>query len=104
MGNELEGSRAPAAGPPQFDLYGRTIRLENGTLRNAKGALAGAHLDMATSLRNLVRKVGLPLADAIAMCSDTPRRALGLTPHALAEGTLRHDVIALDRQFCLIFD
>ena len=61
-----------------------------------KARSPGAHIDMATSLRNLVRHVGLPLAEAIAMCTDMPRRVLGLPPQEIGPGTALADLLALD--------
>jgi N-acetylglucosamine-6-phosphate deacetylase len=65
-------------GPPQFELYGATIRLREGKLIDARGSLAGVHIDMAGTLRRLVRNVLLPLETALAMVTSIPARAAGL--------------------------
>src|SRR4029450_12478096 len=39
----------------RFELMGRTIKLANGKLTSGEGTLAGAHLDMASAVRNAVR-------------------------------------------------
>ena len=61
-----------------FELVGRTIKLANGRLSTEEGTLAGAHLDMASSIRNTVRLAHIPLADALRAASLTPARFLGL--------------------------
>ncbi len=61
-----------------FDLYGQTVFRDKSRLANAQGRLAGAHIAMDETLRNLVHEVGLPLAEALAMTSTNPARALGL--------------------------
>jgi N-acetylglucosamine-6-phosphate deacetylase len=65
-------------GPPQFELYGATIRLRDGKLIDARGSLAGVHIDMAGTLRRLVRNAELPLESALAMVTSIPARAAGL--------------------------
>jgi len=45
----------------QFQLMGRTISLHEGRLTAPEGTLAGAHLDMASAVRNAVRLAKLPL-------------------------------------------
>lgn len=59
-------------GPPQFELYGATIRLRDGRLIDARGSLAGVHIDMVTTVRRLVRNVELPLQTALAMGPPSP--------------------------------
>lgn len=63
---------------PAFELYGEVITAVDGVVRNAAGSLAGSALDMATAVRNTVRLLGLPLAEASRMASTYPARFLGL--------------------------
>jgi N-acetylglucosamine-6-phosphate deacetylase len=65
-------------GPPEFKLYGNTLRLHEGRLIDARGSLAGVHLDMIGTLRRLVRNVELPLEVALAMVTSAPACAAGL--------------------------
>ena len=74
-------------GPDRFTLYGRTIRLAEGRLVNAEGALAGAHVDMLTSLARLHRHADVPLERCVGMATDLPRRVLGLPPVRIGAGT-----------------
>ena len=62
----------------RFELMGRTIKLADGRLTSEEGTLAGAHLDMASAVRNAVRLAQLPLEDALRAASLTPARFLGL--------------------------
>jgi len=80
----------------RFELMGRTIRLADGRLTTESGTLAGAHLDMATAVRNAVMLARLPLEDALRAASLTPARFLGLEHErgALIPGA-RADLVAL---------
>lgn len=86
-------------GPPEFDLYGAKIRLRGGKLIDARGSLAGVHIDMVTTVRRLVRHVGLPLETALAMTTSIPARAAGLhQDHGHLLPGARADVALLDRE------
>jgi N-acetylglucosamine-6-phosphate deacetylase len=80
----------------RFELMGRTISLADGRLSTTSGTLAGAHLDMATAVRNAVELARLPLEDALRAASLTPARFLGLEHErgALFPGA-RADLVAL---------
>lgn len=65
-------------GPSEFKLYGKTLRLHEGRLIDARGSLAGVHIDMIGTLRRLVQDVELPLETALAMVTSAPARAVGL--------------------------
>jgi N-acetylglucosamine-6-phosphate deacetylase len=79
-----------------FDLMGRTISLRDGRLTGADGTLAGAHLDMASAVRNAVTLAKLPLENALRAASLTPAAFLGLEWErgALINGA-RADMVAL---------
>src|SRR5262249_49935986 len=85
------------AATDRFMLQGQEIRLINGRLAIAENTLAGAHLDMASAVRNAVRLCGIPLPDALAMASATPAAFLG---HQRVLGRLAPgygtDFVALD--------
>ena len=67
-------------GPDTFQLYGETIRVADGMLVNPAGSLAGAHIDMAQSVRILVTRVGVAPESALQMATSAPARLLGLSP------------------------
>jgi N-acetylglucosamine-6-phosphate deacetylase len=80
----------------RFELMGRTIKLADGRLTSEEGTLAGAHLDMASAVRNAVMLAQLPLEDALRSASLTPARFLGLDNERglLAPGA-RADFVAM---------
>lgn len=87
----------------RFNLLGRTVTLVHGRLVTADGTLAGAHLDMASAVRNAVKLVGLPLEDALRAASLTPARFLGLDNErgVLTTGA-RADLVALNTELTVI--
>lgn len=79
-----------------FELMGRTISLHDGRLTGADGTLAGAHLDMASAVRNAVKLVKLPLEDALRAASPTPAAFLGLEDeYGVLTAGARADMVAL---------
>jgi N-acetylglucosamine-6-phosphate deacetylase len=66
------------ADSPEYVLNGQTIIARDGICQSDDGVLAGSALDMATGVRNLVNRVGLPLAEASRMASAYPAAWLGL--------------------------
>src|SRR6476660_5592045 len=79
-----------------FELMGRRIQLRNGRLVSESGTLAGAHLDLASAVKNAVTLAGISLDDALRAASLVPARFLGIEQH---RGTLsagaRADIVAL---------
>lgn len=61
-----------------FTLNGRTIERRDGRLTLADGTLAGADIDMTSTVANLHRQVGLPLEEALRMASLYPAQAVKL--------------------------
>jgi len=86
-----------------FELGGRTIKLVDGRLSTDEGTLAGAHLDMASAVRNAVSLAGLPLEDALRAATLTPARFLGLDKErgALVPGA-RADLVALTQELTVV--
>jgi N-acetylglucosamine-6-phosphate deacetylase len=87
----------------RFELIGQTIKRADGRLITEEGTLAGAHLDMASAVRNAVELAQLPLEDALRAASLTPARFLGLDNErgALAPGA-RADLVALTQGLTVI--
>ena len=61
-----------------FTLNDREIRRAEGRLTLADGTLAGADIDMISSVRVVHRSVGLPLEEALRMASLYPAQAMGM--------------------------
>jgi N-acetylglucosamine-6-phosphate deacetylase len=98
-----------AAGMPdgEYELGGRTVRLEAGAVRLPDGTLAGSALTMDVALRNAARLLEIPMHEALPMITSTPAAILGLpdkgriTPGADAdlvvlseEGEVRETLVA----------
>jgi N-acetylglucosamine-6-phosphate deacetylase len=79
-----------------FELMGRKIQLRHGRLVSENGTLAGAHLELASAVKNAVTLVGISLDDALRAASLVPARFLGIEHHrgALSAGA-RADIVAL---------
>ena len=87
----------------RFELVGRTIRLVNGRLSTEEGTLAGAHLDMASAVRNAVSLAQIPLDHALRAASLTPARFLGLdNERGILIPGARADLVALTQELGVI--
>lgn len=85
-------------GPPEFQLYGQTLRLHAGRLIDSRNSLAGVHIDMAGTLQRLVQAVELPLETALAMVTSGPARAAGLqSRYGLLAANTAANILLLDR-------
>lgn len=62
----------------EFSLQGITITVSDGICKDPSGTLAGAALDMAGAVRNIMKLTGCSLADAGNMASTGPAAFLGL--------------------------
>lgn len=68
---------------PAADLADGEYHLAEGLVTVKDGiatlgdSLAGSTLTMDKALKNLVKRVGIPLQDALQMCSSTPARVIG---------------------------
>ncbi|MGR9244158.1 N-acetylglucosamine-6-phosphate deacetylase (plasmid) [Rhizobium leguminosarum] len=62
----------------RFHLNGREIVREGGRLTLYDGTLAGADIDMLSSVRFVHEKLGLPLEEALRMASAYPADAVGI--------------------------
>jgi N-acetylglucosamine-6-phosphate deacetylase len=80
-----------------FTLYGQEIGVRGGRCTRADGTLAGAHLDMASAVRNCVGLLGVPLTQALRFASTEPACFLGLEDSLgrIARG-YRADLVAFD--------
>jgi N-acetylglucosamine-6-phosphate deacetylase len=80
-----------------FRLCGQDITVSGGRCLTAEGTLAGSVLDMASAVRNCVRLLDMPLAQALSLASVNPAAFLGISNWLgqLRPG-YRADMIALD--------
>ncbi|MDA7963481.1 N-acetylglucosamine-6-phosphate deacetylase [Ruegeria sp.] len=68
----VSDAMSTVGGPDQFDLYGETIRVQDGRLVNAQGSLAGAHITLAGAVTRMIHNVGIPISDAARMATTNP--------------------------------
>jgi len=87
----------------RFRLMDRTVSLRSGRLTDESGTLAGAHLDLASAVRNAVTLAKIPLDDALRAASHTPARFLGLENErgAFIAGA-RADIVALSEDLRVV--
>jgi N-acetylglucosamine-6-phosphate deacetylase len=80
-----------------FTLHGQPITRRGLELRDARGALAGSVLDMATAVRSGVTRLALPLEESLRMASRYPAEWLRLGPDygRIAVGA-RADLVLID--------
>ena len=80
-----------------FELQGRRILVSGDVCVDEEGRLAGSNIDMASCVRNAVRMLGVPLAEAARMASQWPAEFLGLGKELgrIAPG-LRASLVAAD--------
>ena len=86
----------------QFELSGERVELAGGVLRNARGSLAGSHLNMFEAVRNTMRMAGVDWREAVRMASSYPARALGVADRRgyLIPG-YRADLVEFDQKMML---
>lgn len=75
----VSDAMATIGGPDYFDLYGERIQVREGKLVNESGALAGAHIDMASSVHRLIHHVGVSPKQALRMATQYPAEFMGLS-------------------------
>jgi N-acetylglucosamine-6-phosphate deacetylase len=92
----VSDAMSTVGGPDHFVLYGETIAVREGALVNSTGTLAGAHVDLVTSLANAVRHVKLPVAEAYEMAAVVPWDVIGMPRPDLVPGIAVRNLLALD--------
>lgn len=80
-----------------FMLLGESITVAEGRCLTADGRLAGSALDMAAAVRHCVRRLGIPLAEALRMASTYPAEFLGVADrHGRIAPGYAADLVHLD--------
>jgi N-acetylglucosamine-6-phosphate deacetylase len=82
-----------------FELQGRRITVKGYVCVDEDGTLAGSNIDMASSVRNAMSMLGLPLSTAVRMASQWPAEFLGIgqTCGRIAPG-YRANLVLADEQ------
>lgn len=86
---------ATVGGSDSFCLYGQDIRLTDGRLVNAEGALAGAHVTMAQGVARLITRLGIAPAQALAMAISVPAALIGQNNLGQLVGRRTDDLLLL---------
>jgi N-acetylglucosamine-6-phosphate deacetylase len=79
----------------EYELSGRRVRLENGSVRLPDGTLAGSALTMDRAVRKAVRLLGISLENAVRMVSETPAEILGLPEKGRVAPVADADLVVL---------
>lgn len=96
----ISDAMATVGGPDEFVLYGQTLKLENKSLVNSEGSLAGAHLTVQEALKNLVA-LGVPLDTALRASRHNAAHLLLMQEKAGLVGCDASDVVMLDQDLNL---
>ena len=82
---------------PSMSLFGERMEVKDGALRTSTGTLAGAHLELASAMRNATAMLGASVEEALRMATLTPAEFLGVERQrgAIVEGR-RADFVLLD--------
>ena len=86
-------------GPEEFDLYGRTVALQNGRLVNSEGSLAGAHITMSKTVSRFINHLGIAPAEALKMVTSVPARLINNLQSGQIQNRDLANLIALDTDF-----
>jgi N-acetylglucosamine-6-phosphate deacetylase len=84
-------------GDGEYQIWGETIRVENGRTQNVRGSIAGSVITMSDAVRTML-SLGVSESEAARMSSTNPARLLGIDKDcgSIEEGK-RADLVALDR-------
>jgi N-acetylglucosamine-6-phosphate deacetylase len=91
----VSDAMATVGGGDRFRLYGQEIRLVDGKLVNAEGALAGAHVTLAEGVARLVRVPGIAPEAALRMAVTVPAAVIGAPELAQIVGRRLDDLLVL---------
>jgi N-acetylglucosamine-6-phosphate deacetylase len=83
-------------------LGGQAIHVRDSAAFLDDGTLAGSTLTMDRAFRNLVTVLGQSVVDAVAMCSTTPARQLGLSELGRIVEGAEADLVMVDREFHVV--
>ncbi|NRB17946.1 MAG: N-acetylglucosamine-6-phosphate deacetylase [Rhodobacteraceae bacterium] len=79
-----------------FSLNGRQIHRSGNRLTLADGTLAGAHLELASAVGNLVELCGISLEEALAMAAEVPAALIGAAHVGTLAAGRQADVLHLN--------
>lgn len=80
----------------EFRIGGHEASVLDGRCQTPDGVLAGSALDMATAVRNVVQKLGLPKDEALRMATIYPARYIGAAEIGLIEPGYRANLAIMN--------
>lgn len=86
-----------------FTFVGKTVYVRDGKCVDEFGSLGGAAITMIESIRNVIQHAGIPLEEAIRMCTLYPARAIQIDDKlgSIAVGKIAN-LAVFDHQFKVI--
>jgi len=88
---------AAGKGDGDYQIWGETITVKNGSTANAAGSIAGSVISMLDAVK-LLHSLGVPYTDLATMASSNPAKLLGLDKDCGSiEPGKRADLVALDQ-------
>jgi N-acetylglucosamine-6-phosphate deacetylase len=82
----------------KYELSGRRVRLEKGSVRLPDGTLAGSALTMDRAVRNAVEFMGARLQDSVRMASETPAKILSVSRKGRIKPGADADLVVLSTE------
>lgn len=83
----------------EYALGGATVTVKDGAARLAQGNLAGSTLRLCDAVGNMVRMAGASAEEAIAMATENPALAMGLTDRGILREGAWADLTVMDDRF-----
>jgi N-acetylglucosamine-6-phosphate deacetylase len=85
-------------GDGEYQIWGETIRVQNGRTQNARGSIAGSVITMLDAVRMML-SLGVSKSEVARMASLNPARLLGIdVDYGSIEERKRADLVALDQE------
>lgn len=94
-----DSMRACGLDDGEYDLGGQQVSVRGNVATLADGTIAGSVTDLAACVKVAVRKMGVPLEDAVRAATLSPARAIGIDGErgSLEAGKIA-DVVVLDQE------
>lgn len=95
----VSDSMPSVGGPEEFDLYGRTVALQNGQMVNSEGSLAGAHITMPQTVSRFINHLSIAPAQALKMATSVPAGLINNLQAGQIQSRDLAELVALDNDF-----
>ena len=95
----VSDSMPSVGGPEEFDLYGRTVALQNGQMVNSEGSLAGAHITMPQTVSRFINHLSIAPAQALKMATSVPAGLINNLQAGQIQSRDLAELVALENDF-----